>query len=580
MRKPSTQIELETTAVCGITPEKLARQLRGDLDAIALKALAKQPNERYPSAAAFAEDLRRYLEGKPIQALPARLTDRLGKFVRRNKAIVGASTMAIAAILVAIGYSLHREAVYQVKVAANAVAAVPVAIPEKSIAVLPFVNMSSDKEQDYFSDGLSEELIDLLTRVPNMRVPARTSSFYFKGKQVTVAEIAKTLNVAHVLEGSVRKAGNTIRVTAHSSALTTAITLVRDVRSRTQGHLQMQDEIAAAVVIALQAKLASTPHAVAHRTESMEAYNQYLLGRQLIYRGGLDEGRRAVDAYRKAITLDPGYAAAYAGLVIAEFDVANLSSVGCCARQGRAAREAAEKAVALAPDLGEAYAARGWVNMWYGFDFGRAQADIEKAISLNPEDSVVRHLYAFLLATLGRLPEAIAAEREAIQSDPLAADYWARLGYFFQANGQFDDAHQALERALEINPRSPLAHHSLWLLLWQEGRTREALTEARHLEFELFRDCGVASAESTLGHAKESQRALDALLAKHAQDGAYQIVEVYATLGETKRAFEWLERAYEQHDAGLAYIKFDPLLKPLRSDPRYHAMLHKMNLPD
>jgi TolB-like protein len=188
----------------------LARQVRGDLDAVALKALAKDPAQRYSSAEAMAQDLQRHLEGRPIRARPARFAYRLSKFVRRNATLLGVSAVALAAMLAAVGYARYRESLAQVTVSAAATNLVS----DKSIAVLPFVDMSEKKDQEYFSDGLSEELIGMLTNIPDLRVPARTSSFYFKGKQATIADIAKALGVAHVLEGSVRKSGDTLRVTA------------------------------------------------------------------------------------------------------------------------------------------------------------------------------------------------------------------------------------------------------------------------------------------------------------------------------------------------------------------------------
>ena len=229
--------------------------------------------------------------------------------------------------------------------------------PARSVAVLPFADMSENHDQEYFSDGLSEELIELLTQVPNLQVPARTSSFYFKGKSVTIPEIASTLHVSHILEGSVRKSGNTVRVTAQLVRADNGYYLWSETYDRDiQDIFKVQDEIAAAVVTALRGKLAPSPKVSARRTSNAEAYNQLLLGRQFFNRSNADGLGRAVAAYRQAIALDPGYAAAYAGLADAEDNLADWTGDTAGFKRAEAA---ADKAIALAPDEADGYSARG-----------------------------------------------------------------------------------------------------------------------------------------------------------------------------------------------------------------------------
>jgi TolB-like protein/Flp pilus assembly protein TadD len=450
---------------------------------------------------------------------------------------------------------------------------------ERSIAVLPFVDMSEKKDQEYFSDGLSEELIDLLAQVQDLHVPARTSSFYFKGKQSTIAEIAKALGVSHVLEGSVRKSGNTLRVTAQLIRADSGYHLWsksfdRDVKD----IFKVQDEIAAAVVEALKAKLLPAPQlANAYRTTNTEAYNQYLLGNSSLNRGNEDGLRSALQAYRKAIALDPNYAAAYAGLAFSEFLVADTTGD---AEMMQRAVTAAERAIALAPDLPFGYVTRGVLRSTHSWDWTGAQADFEKALALDPGDGEAQNLYGGLLASVGRLPEAIAAERKAIELDPLSGWPWEGLGIYLMASGQFAAARQAISRALELNPEASPMSYSLGRLELLEGHAQEALTVFRRIGFEALRQCGSAMAEHTLGHAKESQQALDELAAKHSQEAAYQIAQVYAWRGEKDHAIEWLQRAYAQHDDGLSLIKYDPVLATLRADARYAALLKKLGLPE
>jgi TolB-like protein len=288
----------------------------------------------------------------------------------------------------------------------------PSAIPEQSIAVLPFVNMSPDKDQEYFSDGLTEEMIDLLGEVPDLRVPARTSSFYFKGKNEPIANIARQLRVAHVLEGSVRKAGKRLRITAQLIRADNGYHLWSQSYDRDGADVfAVQDDIAKAVVSALRMKLAATTPVVAARgTTNTEAYNQYLLGRDFFRRGSLEDLRHSVEVYRKAVMLDPDYAAAYSALGLAEAYVTDLTAE---VDGFKRARYDVDKAIALAPNDANGYAARTALRSNWLWDWSGAQTDIEKALILDPRNADVQVGYASLLEALGRLPEAIAALKKA-----------------------------------------------------------------------------------------------------------------------------------------------------------------------
>jgi TolB-like protein/DNA-binding winged helix-turn-helix (wHTH) protein/Tfp pilus assembly protein PilF len=451
------------------------------------------------------------------------------------------------------------------------------AIPEKSIAVLPFLDLSEQHDQEYFSDGLAEELSDLLAQVPDLHVSARTSAFYFKGKQAPLDEIARALGVANLLEGSVRKSGNTLRVTVQLIRTDSGYHLWSKTFDREmQDIFKMQDEIAGAVVTALKAKLAPT-QAAAYRTPNAEAYNQFLLGRQLHRRVDLDGVRRAVEAYRKAIALDPNYAAAYAELAIAESFVA--SGTGDAAGLDRAMLDA-QKAVAIAPGEPDGYAARADLRASYMWDFAGAQADLAKALALDPSDNVIRRRYGYLLGSLGRLPEAIAALRKAIELDPLSTPAWGRLGRYLTFTRDFAAADEALRWALEIQPESSYALMSLGTLQLQEGHAAQALVTFGKVSVVGLRLAGGALAEHTMGHVQASQQALGELIDKYPQEAAYQIAQVYAWRADRDQAFAWLDRAYRQRDGGLSDIKFDPLLGSLRADPRYDAMLRTMRLPE
>jgi len=583
VKKPSTQLEQASAVNRASTVEQLARHLRGDLDAVALKALAKDPAQRYPSAAAMAEDLRRHLDGEPIRARPARIAYLLGKFVRRNGTLLGVSAVALAAILAAVGYAVYRESRAEVTVSAAA----RNVVSDKSIAVLPFVDMSEHKDQEYFSDGLSEELIDMLTKIPDLRVPARTSSFYFKGKQATISDIAKALAVAHVLEGSVRKSGNTLRVTAQLIRVDNGYHVWSDTYDRKlEDIFKVQDEIANAVVAALKVNLLPLQQPSAQeelRTANLSAYDLYLQGRQSYNQSNIAGHKNAVAAFRAAIALDPRYAAAYADLAVAQFWVTDDSTTGDLAADDEGfdrALAAAEKAVALAPGLAAGYSARGFLRLATRFDFAGAQADLDKALALSPGDANILHRSAILLAVFGKLPAAIAREEQALALDPLSAEICMRLAFFLVANQQLAQARQLYEKALVIAPQYDRALFNLGELELLENQPERALVLFRRTALEPFRLEGEAKAEYSLGHVDVSEQLLEQYIAKYGKDGPNFVARIYAWRGEKDRAFEWLERAYEARDDGLPWLKFDPGIRNLRGDPRYNALLRKMNLPE
>jgi tetratricopeptide (TPR) repeat protein len=339
----------------------------------------------------------------------------------------------------------------------------------------------------------------------------------------------------------------------------------------------VQDEIAEAVVAKLKLTLAPVSSDPARRTSNTEAYNQYLLGRQAFNRGNLDGYRLAIEAYHRAIALDPNYVAPYEGLTAAEFFVADQTGDTAGYRRAEAA---ADTAVALGPEDASSYAARGFIRYAIRWDWAGTQADFEKAIALDPGDARFQQRYGELLATQGRLPEAIATTRKAIELDPLSHSAWQTLTTYLISTGDFAAARDASRRALEISPQSDFSLNDLGTLQLLEGRAQDALDTFRKIDNEGFRLTSVAMAEHTLGHVRESQHALEQLIAQHATEAAFQIAEIFAWRGENDRAFEWLERAYQQRDGGLSDIKTDPPLANLRNDPRYKMFLRKMNLPE
>jgi TolB-like protein len=460
--------------------------------------------------------------------------------------------------------------------AAPATAAVP-AVSDKSIAVLPFTDMSENKDQEYFSDGLSEDLIDLLTKVPELHVPARASSFYFKGQHVTIAEIAKALSVAYVLEGTVRKAGATIRVRTELIRADNGFNVWSETYDRDLKDIfKVQDEIAGRVLIALKAALPSVKISEADRTDNTEAYNQYLLGRNFLDQFTLAGFQHGVDAFKKAIALDPNYAGAYAGLAEAEAQLADR--IGDPAGLTRAVADV-NRAIALAPHAENGYRVRGFLRTTFLWDWNGAQKDIDQALSLDPNGRTLGSA-ADLAFAQGRLTDAIALQQRANQSNPLVPVGWTGLGILLREAGRVPEARAAFARALEINPNFSVTHVSLALTELHDGRPDQALAETRNIEEREWQLMATAIVQYSLHHPQESQQALDELIKTQAADMAYQIAEIYAWRGEKDQAFTWLDRAFVQHDGGLVALKLDMLMASLRTDPRYGALLRRMNLPE
>ena len=511
------------------------------------------------------------------------------KETHRNRQAPGAKLVWLllaAAVVIAAGYFAVDRTLFSMRAVQSAApavqsgAATQSTIPDKSIAVLPFVDMSEKKDQEYFSDGLAEELIDLLAQVPNLKVTARTSSFYFKGKSEDVATIAQKLRVANVLEGSVRKAGNTIRVTAQLIRADNGYhlwskTYDQDVKD----IFKVQDEIATSVVDALKAQLLPTQQmASRHRTNNTEAYTQYLLGNEFRIRDTLESNAQALAAYRKAAALDAGYAAAYSGIADALWRISDQTT----SREAdhASALAAAEKAIELAPDSPEGYWARGQLRNFYDFDWDGAEQDYQKALALDANFVPAQVRYADLLATLGRIPEALAMLHGTLALDPLSIPALRSLARLLVDAGKFTEALDAAKRLGEVRGGDSRQTTSFVDLF--AGHPQEALAHLQTSDDSghVYASMISSMANYTLGHNVESQRALDELVTTRAAALAYQIGTIHAWRGERDQAFEWLERARRQHDGGLSYLKADRTLASLRDDPRYHTLLRELNLPE
>jgi TolB-like protein len=478
-----------------------------------------------------------------------------------------------------------RTAVDQ-RIAAVAPALTEPIIPEKSVAVLPFVDMSEKKDQEYFSDGMSEELIDMLSKIPELRVPARTSSFYFKGKPTTIAEIAKTLRVAYVLEGSVRKFGKTLRVTAQLIKAESGYHLWSNSYDRAFDDVfKVQDEIANAVVKALKLTLSAPAVASASsRTLNTEAYEQFLIGRQFLARTGVDNYRLAEEAFRKAVALDPTFAAAYASLSDAQYlieaDVGRLSPTDY-------QRILAElnRAIELAPNLSDGYSERGIDQLEYFGDLQAAHVDLSRALELDPSNSANLRRFGVLQRCLGNVGEAVVYGKKATDIDPLDVFAWLHLGEAYAASHNYPEAADALLKAVQISPESPVASMGLFDVWLLQGRADEVLRSVERLREPIYSLPYRAMAEFTLGNERESRKALEEFIELVDKQSFFfagweTVATIYAWRGERQKALDWLERAASQGNGGIACITSDPFYASFHDDPRFKALLRRLNLPE
>jgi TolB-like protein/DNA-binding winged helix-turn-helix (wHTH) protein/Tfp pilus assembly protein PilF len=457
-----------------------------------------------------------------------------------------------------------------------------VVVSDKSIAVLPFVDMSEKKDQEYFGDGMAEELIDTLTKVPELHVPARTSSFYFKGKQTTIPQIAKALGVANVLEGSVRKSGNTIRVTAQLVRVDNGYRVWSETFDRQLDDiLKVQDEIARAVVKALKVSLLEGQGLKATTPANTEAYTLYLQGRWFWQRHSAADNKKAAEYLRRALKLDPMFAAAWAVLaVVAQDDYVIYSNISY--QNARAeAYPAAEQALKLDPTLSDAHLAMAQILHDLDFDFKRANAEITQALALDPGNSGAFRVAADLALTVGRFDEARQFAQQAVARDPLVVGNYRALGDANFYSGRLEDAEGAWRKALEQNAAAEGIHYRLGELLLHRGEPAAALAEMEQNPDKEWRMAGLPLALDALGRKSEADRALAVAVEKLGDIAPYLIGVIYAHRDDVDQAFIWLDRAYQERDGGLPlHLKGDPLLKNLRQDPRYKMLLKKMHLPE
>jgi adenylate cyclase len=508
---------------------------------------------------------------------------------RLNRAIV--ATVAVIAMVVAYLFVdklwFSKHAANERPSAAVTPAAIAPATPisDKSVAVMPFLDMSEKKDQEYFSDGMSEELIDKLARIPELRVPARTSSFYFKGKQATVSEIAKALSVAHVLEGSVRKSGNTLRVTTQLIRVDNGYHVWSETYDRQLTDVfKVQDEIAGAVVKALKVSILNEEALRAAQTTNPEAYETYL--RANYYFDNFDlpsDLQKSIDYYRQAIKLDPNYAPTYAHMAQAYAFLAFFGEVSPSEGWGKA-KEASSLAVQKDERLPEGHGALALAKLHFDWDFPGAEQEFKRALELNPNDADVRHDYAHYLMAIGRLADSEAESRRAVELDPVGEGLTSCLCWHSFATRDYDQSVRLAEKFLRSHPDDPWERTVLGWTYEQKRMPEQAIAQFKRAvkltKGAPFFVAALAHAYAVAGNRREAEETLQTLSDRATKSyvSPFDLALIHAALGEKDKAFALLDKAVSERSTFLVYSKWEPRLDPLRSDPRFEDLLRQIGL--
>ena len=545
----------------------LVHSLDRDLETICARCLERDPKARYQSAGDLATDLESWLDGRPIVARPVSPPAHLWRWSRRNPKLIatGAACLLFGAAII---WFFHDELAQML----------PLERPEKSIAVLPFLDLSQAKDQEYFCDGMSEEILDALGKVDGLRVVGRTSSFSFKGKSANASDVGKKLNVENVLEGSLRREGNRVRITAELISTRNGFHLWSETYDRElQGVFALQDEITRAIVDALKIKLAiSLP---AHEQRNTEAYDLYLQGLYFSNKSSEEDLRRALNFFQGALEKDPAFSRAWTGIAKVWYFLADVYVKPLEAYP--ASKEAALKALALDEKDAEAHCYLSEAKRVLDWDLFDADAELNQALQLDPNSAPAHFFLALLPLCRGELKEGLRLVLETKKLDPVSpiTSYVATAAYL--ANDRIDDAIIEGQRTLQLDPNYFYMDSTLAAAYREKGQFAEAISlytksqEATHLP-----SSGLAITYVRMGRPIEAQNILAQLL--QAREKRYVsaplIAAVYTALGDKEEAFRWLERASAEHSGILQWIAFLPEFRALHSDERFPQLLQRIGV--
>jgi TolB-like protein len=498
---------------------------------------------------------------------------------RTGRRIVGL-TMVLAVVAAALfAFQLLRSKI--LTTATGSVASIASTISSKSVAVLPLVNTSGDPSNEYFSDGLSEELIAVLAKIPDLKVIGRGSSFLFKGKSGDSGVIGQKLGVAHLIEGSVRKQGDRVRIVAELINAADGRSIWSETYDRElKDVFAVQEEIAKSVAEQMKVKLlGEKARSDAVPSNRNPAAHKAILQSDFYFQQQTAESiQKAISFAQEAVRLDPDYALAYAKLSQAWRQYGASFATADAEKAYEEARAAAEKGASLAPDLVEVRKAIGWVSMTPALDFRAAEREFRRALELAPGDAGAKNALVYSLMAQGRLVEAEQTCREALLLDPLVTTLWYNLGRLAVGAGRYQDAEEMFRKGLEIQPHAARFHSYLAALNIVKKNPTAALQQAQLEPDSFWREYALALVQQTQSDRRAADTALKDFSTKYARNGAYQIAVIHALRREPDEMFQWLDNAYATHDSGLTQLAITPFVSQYRDDARFAALCQKLDV--
>jgi len=454
-----------------------------------------------------------------------------------------------------------------------------------SIAVLPLTNESGDAKEQYFSDGISEDLITALSQFPGLKVIGRTSAFQFRDSKEDSRSIGTKLGVAHLLKGSVRRSGNVVRVSAELISTQDGSAQWSERYDRPYKDLfALQDEITRAVAGALRTKPLPGEHAAAQSERppsgSLEAYNAFLQAQFYFSRRTEADLRKAIESFTQATEFDPRYALAWSGLSRSWSRLGSQFLEGAPAQEAYAnARAAADRSLTLSPELAVAHVARGYLLEFADLDWRGAEGEYRRAVELAPNDGFAKFYLGHQLATFGKVEQAIELTHQALTTEPLLANWYKWAATYLSGLNRLDEAERAIRRAIELQPAGAAFHDHLTVIEIQRGNAQTALAAAQQEPPGPWQDIALALARQIGADRSAADAALKTLIDKDAGDVPGQIAQVYALRNDAKETFAWLDQAWSIRDSGIEYLLYDPFILRYKNDPRFAAFCKKVGLP-